>query len=1131
VEELKRKTATTAEPSHPEAVLPGSTILIVGSGPIVIGQACEFDYSGTQACRVLKEDGYRVVLVNSNPATIMTDPEVAHRTYIEPITPAVVAKILEKEKVHALLPTLGGQTALNVAVALAEDGTLQRLGVRLIGANLDAIKKAEDRDLFRETMREAGIPLPRSHFAQTLDEARAFAEEIGYPVIIRPSFTLGGAGGGRAENPTELLHIAEEALRLSPAHTTLIEEDLTGWKEIELEVMRDHHDNAVIVCGIENLDPMGVHTGDSITVAPIQTLTDREVQRLRDMALEVLRAVGVNTGGSNVQFAVNPNDGRMVVIEMNPRVSRSSALASKATGFPIAKIAARLAVGRTLDEIPNDITRVTPACFEPTLDYVVVKVPRWNFEKFPSADPTLGTRMKSVGEVMALGRTFPEAFMKALASLEIDGLDGLLDGTALGRSGPITDEELRRPTWKRCFFLLEAFRRGMSIEKVHALTKIDPWFLAQLQAIIAEEKSVRDRLPRALESQNLTAAKRILREAKRHGLGDPHLASLLGLAEDDVRALRHRLEIRPVMKAVDTCAAEFPAETPYFYSTYDEEDESAPLGPSSVVVLGSGPNRIGQGVEFDYCCVRAAKAFRKAGRPVVFINSNPETVSTDYDTSDRLYFEPLTREHVRNVLDKEQPSGVVLQFGGQTPLKLAGTVISAGVPILGTPKESIDAAENREIFRRLLNRIGMTQPRSRIAVSKDSVLSEAERVGFPVLVRPSFVLGGRGMRIVYNRTELELLLADGVTVTEDTPLLIDAFLEDAVEIDVDAVTDGERVLTGAVLEHVEEAGVHSGDSSCLTPPYSIGVETESELRKMTTELARALGVIGLLNVQYAIKGDTIFVIEANPRASRTVPFVSKATGMPLVDLAVQAILGRSLPDRAEQGAHIPGADGFLISVKKPVLPFDRFPGADSLLGPEMKSTGEVMGTGSHFGEAYAKAQEGAGEPLPTEGTVFISVPDRDKRAIVFMAKQLIGMGFHLVATSGTWRFLTLNGVTVDRIYKVGEGRPAVPDVIRAGRIQLVLNTPLGRKSKDDERAIRLAAVARRVPCVTTLPGMLAAVSGIEALRGEAFLVRALQDMGNRTDIEGVEENGGVRPVVPAATMAGGPTGGRRDLIS
>jgi carbamoyl-phosphate synthase large subunit len=1100
---------------------PGATILIVGSGPIVIGQACEFDYSGTQACRVLKEDGYRVVLVNSNPATIMTDPEVAHRTYIEPITPAVVAMILEKEKIDALLPTLGGQTALNVAVALAENGTLDRLGVRLIGANLDAIRKAEDRDLFRDTMREAGIPLPRSGFAETIAEAETIAREIGYPVIIRPSFTLGGAGGGRAENQTELLHIAEEALRLSPAHTTLVEEDLTGWKEIELEVMRDHHDNAVIVCGIENLDPMGVHTGDSITVAPIQTLTDRELQRLRDMALEVLRAVGVNTGGSNVQFAVNPRDGRIVVIEMNPRVSRSSALASKATGFPIAKIAARLAVGRTLDEIPNDITRVTPACFEPTLDYVVVKIPRWNFEKFPSADPTLGTRMKSVGEVMALGRTFPEAFMKALASLEIDNLDGLIDGTQLGRSGPLTDEELAKPTWKRIFLLLEAFRRGHSVLRLNALTHIDPWFLDQISQIIDQEKAVRDRLPKALEAQDVPSAKHILRDAKQHGLGDPHLGSILGLAEDDVRALRHRLEIRPVMKAVDTCAAEFPAETPYFYSTYDEEDEAAPLGSNSVVVLGSGPNRIGQGVEFDYCCVRAAKAFRKAGRPVVFINSNPETVSTDYDTSDRLYFEPLTQEHVRNVLDKEQPSGVVLQFGGQTPLKLAGVIMASGTPILGTPKRAIDAAENREIFRRLLTRLGMRQPRSRIAVSRDAVLPEAERVGYPVLVRPSFVLGGRGMRIVYNRTELELLLREGVTVTEENPLLIDAFLEDAVEIDVDAVTDGERVVTGAVLEHVEEAGVHSGDSSCLTPPYSIGADTEAELRAMTAELARALGVVGLLNVQYAVKGETIFVIEANPRASRTVPFVSKATGMPLVDLAVEAILGRPLPDWAERGRGIPGADDFLISVKKPVLPFDRFPGADSLLGPEMKSTGEVMGTGSHFGEAYAKAQEGAGEPLPTQGTVFLSVPDRDKRAIVFLAKQLVGMGFRILATTGTWRFLKLNGVPADRVFKVGEGKPTVVDAITSGHIHLVLNTPLGRKSKNDERAIRLAAVARRVPCVTTIPGMLAAVSGIEALRGEAFEVRALQDMGNRTDTQGVEENGGVRPEISVSSPGRG----------
>jgi len=1109
------------------------TVLILGSGPIVIGQACEFDYSGTQACRALRRDGYRVVLVNSNPATIMTDPGVADRTYLEPITPAAVEAILVREQVDAVLPTLGGQTALNTAVALAESGALERHGVRLIGADLEAIRRAEDRDLFRETMARAGIPMPRSGFARSVAEAEALAGTVGYPVVLRPSFTLGGAGGGRAETPEALRGIVAEELRLSPSASVLVEEDLTGWKEIELEVMRDAKDNAVIVCGIENLDPMGVHTGDSITVAPIQTLTDRELQRLRDIALETLRAVGVATGGSNVQFAVNPDDGRIVVIEMNPRVSRSSALASKATGFPIAKIAARLAVGFTLDEIANDITRVTPACFEPSLDYVVVKIPRWTFEKFPHAEDTLGTRMKSVGEVMAIGRTFAEAFLKALASLEIDGLTERTVGHAprhegsdrTGGGAPPPGEDavmdlvdLARPTWERPFQLLDALREGSAPEDLAAATGIDRWFLDRLGDVAAIEAEVAATLPDHLEAFRREEAAALLRRAKRAGLGDAHLAALIGRDEAAVRDLRRRLAVMPVFKAVDTCAAEFPAETPYFYSTYESEDEGEPLAGESVVVLGSGPNRIGQGIEFDYCCVAAAQEFRRRGRPVILINSNPETVSTDYDVSDRLYFEPLTREHVTNVLEKERPSGAVVQFGGQTPLKLAETMQEAGVPILGTSPAAIEEAENRERFRNLVVRLDLSQPRSLIAVEAGEVVRLASALGFPVLVRPSHVLGGRGMAIVQNNNELELLLKQGVEVSKESPVLLDAFLEDAVELDVDAVSDGTRVRVGAVLEHLEEAGVHSGDSCCMTPPYSVGADTVARIRDITANLARSLEVVGLLNVQFAVKGETIYILEANPRASRTVPFVCKATGLPLVHLAVGAMLGDAVEENDAEASARTG----LICVKKPVLPFDRFPGEDTLLGPEMKSTGGVMGWGADFGEAFAKAETAAGTRLPDEGTVFLSVRDADKRAVVFLARRLRSLGFGLAATGGTARFLKLNGMDVEPVYKIGEGRPTAIDRIAEGKVQLVLNSPTGTRSQTDGREIRLAALSRGVPCVTTLAGMIAMVSGIEAHREGPPTVRALQDM--LAGEAGTLPNGAPRSAVDASDSAGKPGG-------
>jgi carbamoyl-phosphate synthase large subunit len=1060
-------------------------VMVLGAGPIVIGQACEFDYSGTQACRALKALGLEVILLNSNPATIMTDPEFADRTYIEPLLPDIAERIMEREKPDVLLPTLGGQTALNLAVALAHNGALERHGVKLIGASLEAIETAEDRDRFKKAMTKAGLALPHSAYATSVAEAVALGEELGYPLVIRSSFTLGGLGSGLVHNMRQLREQARIGIAASPTGSILIEECLLGWKEFELEVMRDAADNCVVVCAIENFDPMGVHTGDSITVAPAQTLTDRCYQEMRDAAFRVMRTIKVEAGGSNIQFAVHPDTGVLRIIEMNPRVSRSSALASKATGFPIAKIAAMLAVGLTLDEIPNDITRKTPACFEPTLDYCVIKIPRWAFEKFRGADARLGTRMKSVGEIMAIGRTFPEALMKGWRALELG--DGVLPPAV--PAGELEDlrDVLREPHADRVKNLFRALAAGEDPAALSTLTGIDPWFLHQMQRIVDLDEQLVERIKRDPEAPWREG---LVRDAKRMGLSDRHLAARLGITEADVRKRRHAYDILPVMKAVDTCGAEFEAETPYFYSTYEEETEVPESTRPRVVILGSGPNRIGQGLEFDYCCVQAALELKTRGFDVLMVNSNPETVSTDYDVSSRLYFEPLTVEDVLNVVDVEKPIGVIVQLGGQTPLKLARALHDAGVPLWGTAWDDIDLAENRGRFRELVTQLGLRQPESLSATSPEQALHCAATLGYPVLVRPSYVLGGSGMRVIYSPDEMDKWIAFGTEISTDEPVLIDRFLEGAIEVDVDAVSDGTTVLVGAVMEHVEEVGVHSGDSTCVIPPFTLGDHAIREVESATRQLALALRVKGLMNVQLAVRGGQVYVLEANPRASRTVPFVSKAVGLPLARIAARVMAGERLMDFAP--AESPKSE--FVSVKRPVLPFARFPGEDALLGPEMKSTGEVMGRDLDFGRALAKAHLGSGDPLPAEGTVFLSVRDDDKRSITFMAKRLVEMGYGLVATRGSSNFLRRNGIPCREVYKVHEGRPNVVDLMENGEIQLVINTPLGRVSEFDEKAIRSRAVTLGVPVITTIAGAHAAVAGLEAMRRGPLDVSALQEV-------------------------------------
>jgi carbamoyl-phosphate synthase large subunit len=1037
------------------------SILLLGAGPIVIGQACEFDYSGAQACKALKEEGYRVILVNSNPATIMTDPEMADATYIEPIDWKTVARIIEKERPSALLPTMGGQTALNCALDLDRNGVLDKFGVQMIGASKEAIDKAEDREKFKRAMTRIGLGSARSGVAHTLDEALACLDDIGYPAIIRPSFTLGGSGGGIAYNRQEFIEICERGLELSPTHELLIEESVLGWKEFEMEVIRDRSDNCIIVCSIENLDPMGVHTGDSITVAPAQTLTDKEYQIMRDASIAVLREIGVETGGSNVQFAINPDDGRMIVIEMNPRVSRSSALASKATGFPIAKVAAKLAVGYTLDELKNEITGgATPASFEPAIDYVVTKIPRFAFEKFPQADDRLTTQMKSVGEAMAIGRTFQESLQKALRSLEtgVDGLVSRVDTTREDAHEALVTE-LTHPGPERIYRLADAFRAGWSLETVQQYSRIDPWFLAQIESLVEAEQALTQRTLASMDADEL-------RELKRQGFADSRLARLLGCQEVDVRATRHRFGIRPVFKRIDSCAAEFATTTAYLYSTYEEECEAVPTRREKIVVLGGGPNRIGQGIEFDYCCVHAAMALREDGYETIMINCNPETVSTDFDTSDRLYFEPLTLEDVLEIVHLEKPAGVIVQYGGQTPLKLARALAASGVPIIGTTPDSIDLAEDRERFQKLVDQLGLRQPPNRTARSPGEALRSAQEIGYPLVVRPSYVLGGRAMEIVFNDDELKRYMREAVSVSNESPVLLDRFLDDAIEMDVDALCDGKQVLIGGLMQHIEQAGVHSGDSACSIPPYGLSAVLQDRLREQVGQLAEALRVVGLMNTQFAIQGEDIYILEVNPRASRTVPFVSKATGYPLAKIAARCMVGRSLEDQGVTGERIPD----YFSVKEAVFPFIKFPGVDPVLGPEMKSTGEVMGVGRTFGEAYAKAQRAASVKLARRGTVLISIRESDKPKIGPIARDLLALGFQLVATRGTAAALQAVGIPCTLVNKVYEGRPHIVDMIKNGELQFIINTTEGRKAIADSFTIRRQALQQQVTYTTTLSG-------------------------------------------------------------
>jgi carbamoyl-phosphate synthase large subunit len=1060
-------------------------ILIVGSGPIVIGQACEFDYSGAQACKALRADGYEVILINSNPATIMTDPNLADRTYIEPLSVAFAEEVIRKERPDALLSTVGGQTGLNLSVDLAEAGVLDKYGVELIGAKIESIKKAEDRLLFKDAMRKIGLDMPVSQLVNNVEDGIAFANRIGFPAILRASFTLGGTGGGIAYNREDLYEILERGLDLSPVHEVLIEESVLGWKEYELEVMRDLAGNAIIVCSIENFDPMGVHTGDSITVAPAQTLSDREYQMMRDAALRCLREIGVDTGGSNVQFAINPENGRMIIIEMNPRVSRSSALASKATGFPIAKIAAKLAVGYRLDEIRNDITKVTPACFEPTLDYVVTKIPRWQFEKFPGAEPVLGTQMKSVGEVMAIGRTFKQSIAKAIRSLETGK-----PATAHHFDAQLIPQRLITPNPDRLNYILFAFEQGWTEEQVHEITHIDPWFLQHLREAVVFEKSLSKETLAGISTQKF-------RQAKRDGVSDSRLGRIWNEDPLAVRARRKELGITAVFNRVDTCAAEFESFTPYLYSSYESEDEAAPTNRKKVMILGSGPNRIGQGIEFDYCCCHASFALQEFGYESIMVNCNPETVSTDYDTSDRLYFEPLTLEEVLNVYDVEQPDGVIVQFGGQTPLNLALPLKAQGMPIIGTDPANIDLAEDRKLFGKLLDELAIPSPPNGTATSAEEACAVGRRIGFPVLLRPSYVLGGRAMVIAYGEEMVRRYMQEAVTFSQTRPVLIDRFLEDATEVDVDALCDMDgNVLIAGIMEHIEEAGVHSGDSSCVLPPQTLGEAELATIRDYTVKLARALNVIGLMNVQYAIQNGKVFVLEVNPRASRTVPYVSKATGVPLPKIAVGLMLGKRLKDfDSMMGSQTNGVlNVSLCFVKSPVFPFAKFPGVDPALGPEMRSTGEVMGVGDSFGEAFAKAQLAAGSPMPDTGMVFISVNDRDKAAAIEVAKKFAEFGFQLAATRGTAATLRAAGLNPKVVFKVNEGRPNAVDLLKAGSLTLVIYTTTGGHSFSDEKAIRRAAVAYRVPCITTMSGAKAAAQAVASRRRDPIRVWSLQEI-------------------------------------